>query len=139
MPRCLGIDFGKKRVGLAISDPEGIIAQPFGAIEWDDLDELIGHLKAIALEKHVETVVVGHPIYPSGDDSEMSREVGNFAERLRQALSDVKIVLVDERYSSKEAEAAIRETGKKPSRDKAAVDAVAASLILQTYLGRYVR
>ena len=124
-----------KRVGLALSDPDGVIAQPHGIIEWGDLDELIGRIKTVVLEKRVGTIIIGHPVYLSGDESEMSRRTEDFAERLREALPDGKIILVDERFTSKEAETAIRETGGKPSRDKAAVDAVAASLILQRYLG----
>ncbi len=136
MPRYLGIDFGASRVGLALSDSDGIIAQPYGAIEWSDTDDLIEQIAEIITEKRVEIIVIGHPIHLSGESSEMSRKVEDFAKLIGRRLPDKKLVLVDERLSTKQAEAAIREGGGKPSLNKEAVDTVAAAIILQSYLER---
>jgi len=134
MSRVLGIDYGLARIGLAISDPERIIAQPWRTIPCSKSDRLMEEFASIVADMEIDTVVIGHPIHLSGDESEMSRAVDRFAERFREKFPTLRIVLRDERLSSVEASAAIRDMGGSPSRDKARIDAVAAALILQAFL-----
>jgi len=132
--RCLGIDFGLARVGLALSDPEGIIASPLKAIEWSDIHVLVTEIAEIISEKAVGTIVIGDPIHLSGEDSEISDQARAFAKILAERFPDLKIVHIDERLTTKQAERTLREAGIRTGHNKATVDAVAASLILQTYL-----
>ncbi|HDR91131.1 MAG TPA: Holliday junction resolvase RuvX [candidate division Zixibacteria bacterium] len=132
--RALGIDFGLRRVGLALSDPEMIIASPLKTIEWDDYDSLVREISELIIEKEVGTVVIGKPLHLSGQISEMAEKAQQLGASLLQMNSHVKIIEMDERLSSKEAERALQTAGVKTGHNKAAVDTIAASLILQTYL-----
>jgi putative holliday junction resolvase len=134
MPRCLGIDFGLTRVGLAVSDKEGIIAQPIGVIIWKTPEELISEIKKIVTNRAIEVIVIGNPIHLSGDQSEMSLLASEFAKKLHNEFNEMKIVLLDERLSSAQAARCLREAGEKPGRNKPALDAISASLILQSFL-----
>ncbi len=132
--RALGIDFGMKRVGLALSDPEMIIASPWKTIEWLDIEKLAEEINSLIEEKNVGIVVIGKPIHLSGDESEMSEQVNDFIRILSSKIGDVSIIEMDERLTSREAERALQISGVRTGHNKAAVDAIAASLILQTYL-----
>ncbi len=134
MSRILGIDYGLARVGLALSDPEGIIAQPWQTLKRTDDETLINEIAVIVDEKKIEQIIIGYPINLSGEESEISLIVKTFSNKLREALRNVKITLRDERLSSVEASAAIREMGDRPSRDKGRIDSIAASLVLQGFL-----
>lgn len=132
--RALGVDFGLKRVGLALSDPEMIIASPWKTIEWENFDNLINEIIELIHENDIGVVVIGRPLHLSGEESEMSDRAHQFALSLSQQNSEFEIVELDERLTSKEAERALQVSGVKTGHNKAAVDAIAASLILQTYL-----
>ena len=132
--RALGVDFGLRRVGLALSDPEMVIAFPYITLEWSNFDELITEIIKIIEEKSIGVVVVGKPIHLSGQPSEMSEYASKFGDALVARNPEIKIVQMDERLTSKEAERALQTAGIKTGHNKAAVDSIAASLILQTYL-----
>ncbi|MGC9315781.1 MAG: Holliday junction resolvase RuvX [bacterium] len=132
--RALGIDFGLRRVGLALSDPEMIIASPYNTIIWDDYESLVREISELIAEKEVGTVVIGKPLHLSGQISEMAEKAANLGHDLLEQNPTITIIEMDERLSSKEAERALQTAGVKTGHNKAAVDAIAASLILQTYL-----
>ncbi|MBQ5635751.1 MAG: Holliday junction resolvase RuvX [Alistipes sp.] len=133
MSRILAIDFGVKRTGLAVSDPLRIIA---GALETVDTKQLESYIKQYCSQNDVSTIVVGKPSQMNGAPSETMRYIEPLVGRLRHAYPDKEVVLYDERYTSVLAQRTIRESGigKMARRDKALVDKVAATIILQSYM-----
>lgn len=128
MKRVLGVDYGQRRVGLAVSD--GLLMTAQGLETFDRrTGDVLDHLEGLATRHDVGVVVLGHPLSMSGRDNETSRSVEEFAAAIRSRLG-VDVVLWDERLSSEEARRVLR--GRK--RGKGAVDRVAAILILQSYL-----
>jgi len=130
--RLIGLDFGERRTGVSISDPLGLTAQPLGVV---DSEEAIASLKRLTTRYNVTAFVVGHPLNMNGHPGESAKRAEEFAERLK-AETGVPYMLVDERLSSRAGERALREMGRKPSRDKKMVDQIAAVMILQSYLDR---
>lgn len=135
MARYIGIDFGEKRVGLAISDPSLTIAQPLTTIRHQSRKQLIREIGEIAREHSVEKIVLGLPITMKGTDSQKTVEVRTFAEELSRAVG-VPVHLMDERLTSVQAHQTMQQMGKQPSRHRARVDRLAAQYILQTFLDR---
>lgn len=137
--RILGLDFGARRIGLALSDPDGAIASPAGHLERKGGRQDVRALCAFIREHDVARVVMGLPLHLDGREGEGARRVRDFARSLSEA-SGVPVELLDERWTTLEAERAIGEGGrrspKKRRKQKGAVDAVAAALILRTYLER---
>ena len=130
--RILAIDLGNRRVGLALSDPGGMIASPLQTLDrkaggWREL------LHSLIAQHDVGEIVVGLPKNMDGTLGEQAQRCQAFAEELREH-SGLPVHLLDERLTSKAAGAALRESGKRPSREKGSLDAVAASLILQIHL-----
>ena len=133
MGRLLGIDYGEKRVGVAISDPTGTIASALDTILFKSKEDLFQQLKKrIALED-IAGVVVGMPFGMKGQVTAQTETVQKFISELRSQLS-VSVNSADERLSSVEAGRVLREQGYQPSRNKAMVDSIAAAIILQSYL-----
>jgi len=133
MTRILGIDYGQRRIGLAISDPMGIIALPLTALDTKKIKDPLFEIKKILKEKNVKKIVVGLPKNMDGTIGEKGKEVLEFAKYLSQEVN-VKIDLWDERLTSVESQRALRDTKRKIKRDKKNVDKLSASLILQGYL-----
>lgn len=132
--RVLGIDFGLKRVGLAITDPDGMLASPRGTIERTTRNKCFDDLKAIIESERVELVVVGLPLGLDGQETETTRQARNFAESLARRV-DVPVELMDERLSSAQAETELKEAGLRcPRKRKAALDSQAATIILRSWL-----
>lgn len=131
MGHILSIDFGKKRMGMAISDDGGRIALPLRTIEVEEVN-FAEKLQEIIRERDIEKIVIGLPLNLSGDESPMSIFVREFARSIE--YMGIEIVLWDERFTSVEARRAIHQMGKKPSFNKKMVDTIAATLILQSYL-----
>lgn len=134
--KTLGVDFGLKRVGLALSDPAGSMAFPCKTVERTEKggrDALFAELVAIARSEAVELIVVGWPAPAEGRDSLTARQAANFAASLARRV-DVPVRLMDETLSSEEALSDLREAGVKQSRRKSLLDQQAAVRILQSYL-----
>lgn len=131
--RVLAIDFGLKRVGLALSDPTGMLASPYKTIERTTRDALFDELLEIIQKESVETVVVGLPLSLDGEDTLTTRQARNFADSLARRIEQ-PIHLVDERLSSAEAEQELRSAGLKRKKKKMALDQQAATVILRTWL-----
>jgi putative Holliday junction resolvase len=134
-PRVLGVDYGRKRVGVAISDPFGIMAQPLPTVPFTDEDGTVAALKAICDERGVARIVVGLPVNMDGTLGPMAREVQDFAQRLAAATGR-EVDLFDERLTSADAESRLAETGMRWRARKKRIDQVAAALILQSWLDR---
>ena len=131
--RCLGVDFGLARVGLAVSDPGRVIASPVKAAATDDA---LIHIKSLVAERGVTEIVVGVPLHMDGSMSPMGEEAIAFVAQLRSAV-DVPVVTADERLSTVEAERVLNEVdspSQRRHRVKGRVDSAAAAIILQTYL-----
>lgn len=133
MSRLLAIDYGQKRVGIAVTDNEQIIASGLTTVHSKDiLSFLEGYLK----HEEVECFVIGEAKNLDNSPSESARFIEPFVKKLSKTFPDTKIVRVDERFSSKIAFQTMIDAGlkKKTRRDKALVDKVSATIILQSYL-----
>ncbi|MCZ7558033.1 MAG: Holliday junction resolvase RuvX [Bacteroidia bacterium] len=131
--RTLAIDFGERRIGLALSDEMGIIASGIGTIPNDD--QTLPALAAMAKERGVQRIIVGLPLTLSGERGSSVTMVETFVAALRSLLP-LPVTLVDERFTSSLAEQAIRDmgVGRKKRREKGKVDEIAAVILLQGYL-----
>ena len=130
--RVLGLDVGDRRIGLALSDPLGILASGLGALERRDLERDIQAILALVEEKQAERIVVGLPKRLDGSLGEQARKVQELASSLSE-VSPAPVEYWDERLSTVAAQELLRQAGaKKASRGR--VDAAAASVILQGYL-----
>jgi len=129
----LALDVGERRIGLALSDPSGLLATPLATIqrtqEPADVDEVL----RLAEEHDVEKMVVGLPLELSGRRGPQAGRVMAFARALI-GRTELPVETVDERYSTVEAERRLRDSGVEPSKDRARLDAAAAAVILESYL-----
>lgn len=131
--RVLGIDMGERRIGLALSDPSGIIASPYATWEGRDRDGLPGRIRHLVQEKQIGTVVIGLPNRTDGKFSEKAAEFRAFAEELRGKL-DIPVEMIDESYTTVMAHEAMKEAGMKEKKRRQKVDEIAAVIILQSWL-----
>lgn len=133
MARILSIDYGKKRTGLAVTDPLQIIPGGLATVLTSDLFD---YLKAYVARESVERIIIGEPKQPNGQPSENMARVQEFVNRWRRAVPSVPIEFYDERFTSVLAHKAIIDSGlrKKARRDKALVDEISAIIILQDYM-----
>lgn len=129
----MAIDFGLRRIGLAVSDPLGITAQGLPTLQRTAIRKDIEHIRAVVEEYSVQKVVVGNPIGHAGGATSMSKHAEEFAKKLRERLS-CPVELWDERLTSVEANRMLRDAGLSVSKRRQAVDRVAAALLLQNYL-----
>jgi len=133
MGRILAIDYGRKRVGIAVTDPEQIIATRLTTVPthtvWD-------FLKNYFENEEVDSVVVGYPKQLNNEASESVRYINPFLKKFQKIYPDLKLEILDERFTSKIAFQTMIDSGvkKQKRRDKAMVDAVSATIILQSYL-----
>lgn len=132
-PRIVGIDYGTKRVGLAVSDPLSLFARPVETCAPDDVVDAVARLEA---DLGIAAIVVGWPLRPDGDDSTALAMVQPFIDRLRRRFPGVPLITWDERFSSERAKEALYEAGvsRKARRSKERINAAAAAVILQEYL-----
>jgi len=135
MERLIGIDFGRKRTGLALSDPLGIFAS---ALETIPSAKIIEYLQTFSQKETISRFVVGYPMNLNNKPSEAARDVDAFLNLLKKKFPDIPVSLEDERFTSVLAHKAMIEGGMKKSvrRDKMAVDKISAAIILQTYMDR---
>lgn len=133
MSRILAIDYGKKRTGIAVTDPMQIIANGLATVATPELMDFI--LGYVAKEK-VERIIVGHPKQMNNEDSENMKRITPFVNLLKKKLPNIPVELVDERFTSVLAHQAMLDGGlkKKARQNKALVDEISATIILQSYL-----
>ena len=134
MSRIIGIDFGLSKVGIAISDPSGIISMPLETIRYKNQKELIEVIKKIALEKNVKTLVIGYPLNMNFKEKNMTEIIDKF--KIVMENNNFAIHLEDERLSSQYAKKIMIQQDIKTGKNKEMVDLLSASIILQTYLDR---
>ncbi len=133
--RYLGIDFGERRIGLAVSDGAGRVAVPLATVERSDDASAVREIVEIARREQVTGLVIGEPLGLDGRRGDAAERVARFARRL-EAASGLVCERVAETLTSREAEARLREAGFDPRRNRARVDAVAAQIVLQEALDR---
>lgn len=135
MNRTVGIDYGRARVGVAVSDPLGIFASP---LETVPATKIIEYLQNYAGRETIVRFVVGYPINLNGAPSEAAADVDIFLKQLASAFPQVPVTLEDERFTSVLAHRAMIDGGMKKSdrRDKNSVDRISAAIILQSFLDR---
>ena len=132
--RILGIDAGERRVGLALSDETRLLATPFTVLQRGaGLAGVMDEIAAVARRESVVKVVVGLPLNADGSSGRQARRATVFADVVRRATG-LDVEMWDERLSTVEAHAILREQGRRTRRDTQPVDAVAAAVILQDYL-----
>ncbi|MFM7219149.1 MAG: Holliday junction resolvase RuvX [Nodosilinea sp.] len=129
----LGLDIGRKRIGVAGCDRTGLIATGLTTLQQALFPELLRSLAEIAKERRAELLVVGLPLTLDGLEGRQAKQVRRMAERLSHGLQ-LPVIYVDERLTSVEAEDLIRQQGRYPGQDKALVDRKAAAIILQRWL-----
>ena len=131
--RILSIDYGKKRTGVAVTDPLQLIANGLTTV---DTKELLKFLQEYVSREPVERIVIGLPVQPNGQPSENQARVRSFTGTLAKALPEIPIEFYDERFTSVLAQRAILDSGirKMKRRDKGLVDEISATIILQNYM-----
>lgn len=134
MARIMAIDYGKKRTGIAVTDPLQIIATGLTTI---NSHELIPFLKNYFIADPVELIIIGLPVNLDESNTHGTAPAKNAVERIKKAFPDLPVKTVDERFTSKLAKSAMLDMGmkKKDRQVKANVDVIAATIILQEYMG----
>jgi putative holliday junction resolvase len=137
--RILAIDYGERRIGLALSDPMRIIASGLTTLEIKSDNEAVEKIKSIITEHEIVEIVLGNPLDKSGAEGAKTAKVRAFAEKLQKAVSP-SIILWDERMSSVTAQKMLIETeSKKKRRTKEKIDELAAVVILRHYLDAVIQ
>ena len=137
--RLMGLDYGSKTVGVALSDPLLVTAEPLETIvrkEENKLRRTLARIAEIVREYEVTEIVLGNPLYPSGDESERSAVTRAFKEQVEKRTG-LAVSLFDERLTTVEADEALREMGVRAKDRKQYVDQVAACLILKDYMAAH--
>ena len=131
----MSIDYGQKRTGIAVSDPLQMIANGLTTV---DTAQLLDFIADYLSKEQVERIVVGYPKQTNGEDSENMKRITPFVNRLRKLYPTITVELYDERFTSVLAHRAIIESGigRKSRQDKALVDKISATIILQDYMER---
>ena len=133
MGRILGVDYGRRRIGVSISDPLGLTAQPFDTWKGLNREEVLKKIHTLVEQLGVERVVVGFPLTLKGEEGTMAEEVKRFAAKLERRIR-IPVTLWDERLTSVEAQRILHWMEEKPSRKKEKIDLIASALLLQNYL-----
>lgn len=136
MARILAFDYGTKRIGIAVTDPMQIIATGLGTVHPKDIVE---YLKKYLLSEQVEAFVIGDPKQMDGTPSESAQHVKGFSTILKKNFPTIPQHWIDERFTSKLAERTIQQSGLKKTdrQDKARVDTIAATIILQYFMEQH--
>ena len=133
MPRILAVDWGERRIGLAVSDPTGTIATGLDTVLVRSAGEAVTRVAAVAGEVEAGTIVVGLPLLLSGERGEAARSAERFAAALREATG-LEVSTFDERLTSALSQRRMHERGERPGRGKARVDQGAAIALLESWL-----
>lgn len=134
MERILGVDLGDRRWGVAISDELCLFASPLPNIEADDDEVFLNRLADVLEEHEVFEMVVGVPISLDGNEGPRCRKARELISKMRERFEHLKVVEWDERFTTVQAQNFLRESGLSKSKQRQRVDAMAARIILQSYL-----
>jgi len=132
-PRIIALDYGKRRIGAAVTDALGITAQPLPTLIVKNNKDAIKQIRQLISKYGPVRIVLGLPLSLSGDIGTAAKEVQKFGALLHKRLN-VQVEYYDERLTSKQAERVMRDLGEKPSRNKKKVDSLSAVFILQDFL-----
>ena len=133
MSRVLGLDLGTKRIGVAVSDGLGLTAQPYGTVDRHGGRRDMDAIAQLLMKLEADRIVLGLPINLEGENGDAARRAQDFAEKLRTTLQ-VPVDLIDERFSTVEAEQVLLEANVSRARRKDIIDKLAATIILQRWL-----
>ena len=131
--RIIGLDYGSVRVGIAISDPDAVIAQPKGFIEASPRKKCIAEIANLCSEMSVGKIVIGLPKHMNGDEGESALAARALGDEISKAVN-IPILFIDERLTTLSANRSLTESNMKAPRKKEKIDSVAAAIILQNYL-----
>lgn len=133
MARILGIDYGTKRVGLAVTDPLQIIVSGLDTIETS---RIMSFLEDYMAAEEVEAIVIGEPMHLDGNPAQIAAQINRFIEKVSKRFPKISLHRQDERFTSEEAKQIILASGakKKKRRDKGLIDKISAVIILQTFM-----
>ena len=134
MSRCIGIDLGSKRVGLAISDKINMIASPYKTLTFKNEQDLLDQLRLIIVDFKVKSIVLGLPLNMNGEDSTQTKKVREFKSVL--SIFNLPIIFEDERLSSVSAKRSLVMQDIKTGHNKSEIDKRAAAIILQQFLDK---
>lgn len=129
----LGIDHGDARIGIAATDPLGILAHPVETIDVRTTDPF-ERIATLVMQRNIRLLVVGLPVRVDGTEGTAAQKVRAFGTRLAARLPDVPLVYVDEAYTTQDAAAKLREAGRKAKRQKGVIDQAAAVEILEAWM-----
>ncbi|MBQ4122906.1 Holliday junction resolvase RuvX [bacterium] len=133
MNKVLGLDIGKKRIGIAMSDIMGLIAHPVETIQREPENAAIQKIKDLCVANNIKTIVAGLPKHMNNTIGEQAQDCIDFTENFKP---EYEIIFEDERLTSRQAEYILSQTGRKYTKNKQLVDLKSACLILQQYLDR---
>ncbi len=133
MARWMGIDYGSKRTGLAVTDPLKIIVSALDTVATDDI---IPYLESYMENETVELIVLGEPLHADGNPMSQHQHVIGLSRQIKKRFPNLEVVLHDERFTSVDAKEIIMRSGakKKKRRDKQLIDKISAALILESYM-----
>ncbi|MDZ7722146.1 MAG: Holliday junction resolvase RuvX [candidate division KSB1 bacterium] len=134
--RILAIDFGSKRVGLAVSDLSQFLATPFMTIENKGYNALVCRIVDIVNRKDIKGIIVGNPLNMDGTVSEMAKRAARLAKKLSIA-TPVPVFMWDERLTTQSAHDMLIQTGQSPSKQRNRIDQIAAAYLLQSFLDQH--
>jgi putative Holliday junction resolvase len=135
MGRLIGIDYGKKRVGIAVTDPLKMFASPLNTIHPAEFDDFI---RVYMKSETIDAFVIGYPVTMNNQPSDSVKYIDPFIRNLKKNFPEIQVHLVDERFTSRMALRTMIDGGltRKDRRDKTIVDKISASIILQSFLDR---
>ena len=133
MGRILGVDYGMRRVGIAVSDTLGVVATPSCKLEVESMADAVAQTAALVQEKEATKVVVGLPLHMNGSKGGLAEAAEKFAGKLAES-SGVEVVTWDERLTSAEAERVLLQADTSRKKRKQVIDKMAAQIMLQSYL-----
>jgi putative Holliday junction resolvase len=134
MKRSMALDVGRKTIGVAVSDPLGLFAQPVETIQREGTKTDLARVATIVREREVDTIVVGLPIQTDGSEGDSAKLARGVAEKIPDLIPGVRIVLQDERFTTSQSERVLIQGGVRRKKRKKVIDQIAAVLILQGYL-----
>lgn len=134
MGRVMAVDWGRRRVGVALSDPTKLLACPRPTLQDLATPRLLDALERMAREEEVETVIVGLPAHMDGREGESAKGARELGEALVARLPGVSLVFVDERLSTRQARDLLHEKGERARKSSGRLDQMAAAVLLQAYL-----
>ncbi len=135
MSKVLSIDFGLKRIGFAVGNPQLGVANPIAPIIYKDFRQVIAHIQYLMTDYDVSRIVIGYPVNMDGSRCPMTQHVEHFTQRLKKSLAPFDAIeYVDERLSSLEADEELKAITPNPKKRKVLLDSMAAVILLNRYM-----